>query len=87
MAKSKGSSEYEQAGYVGQPEPDHTDMGASKINYGEQRFGMGVLGEEPREYAEPGSEGAIAVDLMRERGGISSHQKFDSPMSGTPTGE
>lgn len=87
MAKSKGSKEFEQSGYISEAEPGQTDMGASKINYGEQRFGMGVNDEEPREYAEPGSEGAIAVELQVSCGGIGSHQSFDSPMSGTPTGE
>ncbi len=87
MAKSKGSKEYEQASYIGQAEPGQSEMGASKLNYGEQRFGMGVTGEEPREYAEPGSEGSIAVGLMIERGGISSSEHFEGPMQGTPTGE
>ena len=47
MAKGKGSKEFEQSGYSSEAEPGQTDMGASKINYGEQRFGMGVNDEEP----------------------------------------
>lgn len=90
MAKSKGSSEFEQSSYVASgkdTEPGQSDMGASEINYGEQRFGIGVSKEEVKTYAEPGSEGATAVELQMARGGISGHQSFDSPMSGTPTGE
>lgn len=87
MAKSKGSKEFEQSVYASQSEPGQTDMGASKINYGEQRFGVGVTSEESREYAEPGSEGSIAVDIIRSSGGISGHESFEGPMQGTPTGE
>jgi hypothetical protein len=85
MAKKK---EFEAASYLGDDqEPAQTDMGASKINYGEQRFGMGVSEEEAETYAQPGDEGELAVRIMISRGGIGSHESFDSPMSGTPTGK
>jgi hypothetical protein len=88
MAKSKGSKEFEQPSYLGMAgEPAQTDMGASRINYGEQRYGMGVTDEEPETYVDPGEEGETAVRIMISRGGIGSHESFDSPMSGTPTGE
>ncbi len=85
MAKSK---EFEQSVYVGSNgEPSQSDMGASVLDYGEQRFGVGVVGEESRTYAEPGDEGEIAVGLIKAQGGISSHEEFEGPMQGTPTGE
>jgi len=89
MAKSKGSKEFEQSSYVGgeDREPGQSDMGASVLNYGEQRYGMGVIGEEPETYIEPGDEGKKAVEIMISRGGIRSQESFDNPMSGTPTGE
>jgi hypothetical protein len=92
MAKSKGSKEFEPSAYAAPGGPSskelgQTDMGASRIDYGEQRYGVGVSGEESRDYAEPGDEGSIAVGLQVGNGGIGSHQSFDSPMSGTPTGE
>lgn len=89
MAKDKGSKEFEQSVYVGSlaGEPGQTDMGASRINYGEQRFGVGVTSDEPRTYAEPGSEGEIAVGLMKASGGISSSEHFEGESQGTPTGK
>lgn len=86
MAKSKGSKEFEPSVYIGVAEPGQTDMGASKLNYGEQRFGFGE-GEEPREYLEPGSEGAEMIRMQIENGGVGSHERFDNPMKATPTGE
>lgn len=84
MAKMR---EFEEAEHCAEREPSQSDMGASVLNYGEQRFSEGLDGEEPETYAEPGDEGEIAVGLMKAMGGISSHESFDSPMSGTPTGE
>lgn len=68
------AKEYEMAEGCYDKEPDQTEMGASKLNYGEQRFGFGE-GEEPREYLEPGDEGAEMVRMQIENGGISSHSK------------
>jgi len=86
MAKDK--KEFEPSVYVGSNrEPGQSDMGASIFDYGEQRFGVGVEGEEPETYAEPGDEGMTAVDLIKAQGGISSHESFEGPMQGTPTGK
>jgi hypothetical protein len=87
MAKSKGSKEFEPSSYSGAAEPGQSDMGASQIDYGEQRYGIGITMEEPFTYVEPGDEGAKAVELQMSHGGIGSHESFDSPMSGTPTGQ
>ena len=85
---AKGKKEFEASTYVSNDrEPEQSEMGASILNYGEERFGVGVEGEEPETYAEPGEEGMIAVGLIKAQGGISSHEKFEGPMQGTPTGE
>ena len=84
---AKGKKEFEASAYAdSNREPGQSEMGASVLDYGEQRFGVGVEDEEPREYAEPGDEGEIAVGLIKAQGGISSHEEFEGPMQGTPTG-
>ena len=84
---AKGKKEFEASVYVdSNREPGQSDMGASILDYGEQRFAVGVEGEEPETYAEPGDEGMIAVGLIKAQGGISSHEEFEGPMQGTPTG-
>lgn len=67
------AKEFQQPVAAGDPEPEQSDMGASKINYGEQRYGWGISDEEPMEYCEPGDEGKAAVDCIQSAGGISSH--------------
>lgn len=89
MAKKGKSNEFEPSVYADGEgkEPRQSDMGASILDYGEQRFGEGIDREEPETYAEPGEEGRIAIAQMRECGGISSHESFDNIMHATPTGE
>jgi hypothetical protein len=91
MAKKSKEKEFETSAYVspGGPdskEPAMAEMGYSVLNYGEQRFGVGDEGEEPETYAEPGEEGRIAVDILLASGAFGSHEKFEGPMQGTPTG-
>lgn len=86
------AKEFEQSVYV-QPgtksdsnEPKMGAMGQSVIDFGEQRFGVGVVGEEDRTYAEPGSEGKIAVALMKGNGGISASGSYPEGTSDGITG-
>lgn len=79
--------EYEPAAWTKETEPPQTDMGFSKIDYGEQRMGSGVKGSEDDDYVTPGEEGAMAVKLQEGNGGIGGRQSFDNPMKATPTGE
>lgn len=88
MAKSKEfePSAYAAPGGPSSKENPQSDMGASVINYGEQRFGVGVSDEEGRDYAEPGDEGKIAVGLMKESGGISASGSYPEGTSDGITG-
>ena len=57
------TAEFSAPEWVSEREPRQSDMGASVLNYGEQRG---------TEYTEPGDEGAYAVRVQKANGGISS---------------
>lgn len=76
------AKEFTQSAYVekGDSELPVADLGYSKINFGEQRMGLGLSKDQSKDYVDPGSEGATAVDLQVGNGGFSS--KTGGPVTG-----
>jgi hypothetical protein len=64
--------EFQQSIAAPDGEPAQTKMGASKIAYG-------VHANSGAPYAEPGSEGATAVELLQKLGVFSKHETNPTP--------
>lgn len=80
------AKEFEKAQYNSESEPEQADLGFSRIDFGEQRYGVGVKGSEDRTYVEPGDEGKVAVGLMKGNGGISASGSYPEGTSDGITG-
>lgn len=80
------AKEFEKAQYNSESEPGQSAMGASVIDFGEQRYGVGVKGQEATTYVEPGSEGAMSVKLQKGNGGFSASGSYPEGTSDGITG-
>lgn len=80
-----GMPEYEPAVHVSTPEPAEHDMGFSKWDYGDQRYGDGEQRHDG--FAEAGDEGAVAIHEMMEHGAWGGHEREEHIDANETTGK